>query len=130
MHSGGDCAMFVAGCANIHHDHVRVPPIVHHSRSDTMADKIYKLLELVGTSNKSSDDAIQNAIASAADTVRNLDRFEVLEQRGSIQNGKVTCYQVTLKVGLRLDLPGVRVEDLSSGAAQLRRGWYWVVWMR
>src|SRR3569833_1557940 len=115
MHSGGDCAMFVAGCANIHLDHVRVPPIVHRRRSASMADKINKLLELVGTSNKSSDDAIHNAIARAADTVRNLDWFEVLEQRGSIQNGKVTCYHVLLLVCFCLVLSGVCVVVLSSG---------------
>lgn len=68
-----------------------------------MADKVYKLIELVGSSNKSTDDAIQNAIARAADTVRNLDWFEVVETRGTLQNGKVSCYQVTLKVGFRLE---------------------------
>lgn len=68
-----------------------------------MADKIYKLIELVGSSSKSTDDAIQNAIARAADTVRNLDWFEVMETRGTVQNGKVSCYQVTLKVGFRLE---------------------------
>lgn len=68
-----------------------------------MADKIYKLIELVGTSDKSSDDAIQNAIARAANTVRKLDWFEVVEQRGTVHDGKITCYQVTLKVGFRLE---------------------------
>lgn len=68
-----------------------------------MAEKIYKLIELVGSSSKSTDDAIQNAIARAADTVRNLDWFEVMETRGTVQNGKVSCYQVTLKVGFRLE---------------------------
>lgn len=68
-----------------------------------MTDKVYKLIDLVGTSSKSSDDAIQNAINRAADTLRNLDWFEVIETRGTIQNGKVTCYQVTLRVGFRLD---------------------------
>lgn len=68
-----------------------------------MADKVYKLIELVGSSSKSTDDAIQNAIARAADTVRNLDWFEVMETRGTVQNGKVSCYQVTLKVGFRLE---------------------------
>src|SRR3569832_1281163 len=103
MHSGGDCAMFVAGCVFFFFVFVCFLFFLHHRRSDSMADNIYKLLELVGTSNKSSDDAIQNAIARAADTVRNLDWFEVLEQRGSIHIGKVTCYQVTLKVGFRLE---------------------------
>lgn len=68
-----------------------------------MTDKVYKLIDLVGTSSKSSDDAIQNAISRAADTLRNLDWFEVIETRGTIQNGKVTCYQVSLRVGFRLD---------------------------
>lgn len=68
-----------------------------------MTDKVYKLIDLVGTSSKSSDDAIQNAISRAADTLRNLDWFEVIETRGTIQNGKVTCYQVSLRVGFRLE---------------------------
>lgn len=68
-----------------------------------MTDKVYKLLEMVGTSTKSSDDAIQSAIARAAQTVRNLDWFEVVESRGSIDNGKIASYQVTLKIGFRLD---------------------------
>lgn len=68
-----------------------------------MADKIYKLIELVGSSSNSMEDAIQNAIARANDTVRNLDWFEVIESRGTIQNGHVACYQVTLKVGFRLE---------------------------
>ena len=68
-----------------------------------MTDKVYKLIDLVGTSSKSSDDAIQNAITRAAGTLRNLDWFEVVETRGTIQNGKVTCYQVSLRVGFRLE---------------------------
>jgi flavin-binding protein dodecin len=68
-----------------------------------MTDKVYKLLELVGTSTKSSDDAIENAIARAGQTVRHLDWFEVLESRGSIKDGKIACYQVTLKIGFRLE---------------------------
>jgi flavin-binding protein dodecin len=68
-----------------------------------MTDKVYKLLEMVGTSTKSSDDAIQNAIARAAQTVRNLDWFEVMENRGSIRNGKIASYQVTLKIGFKLE---------------------------
>ena len=68
-----------------------------------MSDKIYKLIDLVGTSSNSTDEAIQNAITRASDTVRNLDWFQVVDTRGTIQDGKVTCYQVTLKVGFRLD---------------------------
>lgn len=68
-----------------------------------MTDKIYKIIELVGSSDTSTDDAIKNAIARAGDTIRNLDWFEVIETRGAIQNGKVSSYQVTLKVGFRLE---------------------------
>ena len=68
-----------------------------------MADKVYKLLEMVGTSTKSSDDAIQNAIGRASQTVRNLDWFEVTENRGKIKDGKIASYQVTLKIGFRLE---------------------------
>lgn len=68
-----------------------------------MTDKIYKIIELVGSSDTSTDDAIKKAIARAGDTIRNLDWFEVIETRGAIQNGKVSSYQVTLKVGFRLE---------------------------
>ena len=70
-----------------------------------MAEKnsVYKMLELTGTSTKSCDAAVQNAITRAAKTVRNMRWFEVLDMRGSIENGKVAEYQVTIKCGFRLD---------------------------
>lgn len=68
-----------------------------------MTDHVYKLVELVGSSTKSSDDAIHNAIETAAKTVRNIDWFEVVETRGHVADGKVAHFQVTLKVGFRLD---------------------------
>jgi flavin-binding protein dodecin len=68
-----------------------------------MTDKVYKLIEMVGTSNKSSDDAIKNAITRAAQTVRNLDWYEVVQSRGGIENGKISSFQVTLKIGFRLE---------------------------
>lgn len=64
---------------------------------------IYKQIELVGSSTKSSDDAIAQAIARASETLRNLDWFEVTEVRGHIQDGKVAYWQVGLKIGMRLD---------------------------
>ena len=67
-----------------------------------MEDKIYKLIELVGVSNTSVEDAIQNAISRANQTLKNLDWFEVCETRGLIQDGKVNQFQVKLKVGFRL----------------------------
>jgi flavin-binding protein dodecin len=67
-----------------------------------MEDKIYKLIELVGVSSTSVEDAIQNAISRANQTLKNLDWFEVNETRGLIQDGKVNQFQVKLKVGFRL----------------------------
>jgi len=67
-----------------------------------MGDHVYKKAELVGSSKKSIEDAIENAIARASSTLNNLDWFEVTETRGHIVDGKVSHYQVTLKVGFRL----------------------------
>ena len=66
------------------------------------APHTYKKIELVGSSTIGTDDAIQNAIAKAALTVKNMDWFEVLETRGHIVDGKIGHYQVTIKVGFRL----------------------------
>lgn len=68
-----------------------------------MSEHVYKMIELVGSSAKSSDDAIHNAIARANKTLRGMDWFEVLETRGHIADGKVAHFQVTLKVGIRLE---------------------------
>ncbi len=68
-----------------------------------MGDHIYKIIEIVGSSTKSSDDAIQQAIAKASSTLHNLDWFEVVETRGHIIDSKVAHYQVKLKIGFRLD---------------------------
>jgi len=67
-----------------------------------MQDKTYKLIELVGVSATSIEDAIQNAVGRANQTLKNLDWFEVVEARGLIQEGKVSQFQVKLKVGFRL----------------------------
>lgn len=68
-----------------------------------MPNHVYKQIELVGSSSKSTDDAIAKAIARASKTLRNLDWFEVTEVRGHIKNGKVEHWQVGLKIGMRLD---------------------------
>lgn len=68
-----------------------------------MSDHIYKMIELVGSSKTSTDDAINNAIERASKTLRNMDWFEVTETRGHLQDGKVAHFQVTLKVGIRLE---------------------------
>jgi len=67
-----------------------------------MADHVYKMLELVGSSSESIDAAIRNALARAAQTESRMNWFEVVETRGHIENGKVAHFQVKLKVGCRL----------------------------
>ena len=66
-------------------------------------DHIYKILEPVGSSDRSIEDAIQNAITRASKTIREMKWFEVLETRGHIEGGKVAHYQVTLRVGFTLE---------------------------
>jgi hypothetical protein len=68
-----------------------------------MTDHVYKVVEIVGSSSKGTDDAIQNAIGRASKTLKNLDWFEVVETRGHLANGKIGHYQVTLKIGFRLE---------------------------
>ena len=68
-----------------------------------MSNHTYKLIELVGSSTKSSDDAIRNAIERASKTMRHMDWFEVTESRGHLQDGKIAHFQVKLKVGIRLE---------------------------
>ncbi|SPH18120.1 Dodecin [Defluviimonas aquaemixtae] len=68
-----------------------------------MSDAIYKTVDVIGSSSNSLEDAIQGAVAKAAETVHNLDWFEVNEIRGHITDGKVAHYQVGLKIGFRLD---------------------------
>jgi len=70
-----------------------------------MADqdpRTYKLIELVGTSPGSYADATKNAVARAGETLRGLGWFEVTELRGLLENGVISEYQVTLKVGFRV----------------------------
>jgi len=67
-----------------------------------MQEKTYKLIELVGVSSNSIEEAIQNAISRANQTLKNLDWFEVVESRGLIQEGKINQFQVKIKVGFRL----------------------------
>lgn len=68
-----------------------------------MSEHIYKVIELVGSSTTSSDDAIRNAIERASTTLKNLDWFQVAETRGHLVDGKIAHFQVTLKVGFRLE---------------------------
>jgi dodecin len=68
-----------------------------------MNDHVYKQIELTGSSTTSSDDAIRTAIERASKTLRNLHWFEVADTRGRIENGSIVHWQVTLKVGMRLE---------------------------
>ena len=68
-----------------------------------MTEHVYRLIQLTGTSTKSSDDAVRIAIERAAKTIHNLRWFEVLETRGDIQGGEVKHWQVTLRVGFTVE---------------------------
>jgi flavin-binding protein dodecin len=99
------------------HDRVKIPgggdkpgfaPLTLQRRfampaTTEMKDHVYKILELVGSSEKSIEDAIQNAIARASKTIRDMKWFEVVQTRGHIENGSVRHYQVTLRVGFTLE---------------------------
>jgi dodecin len=68
-----------------------------------LSNHTYSISEIVGTSNEGVDDAVRNGIAEASKTLRNLDWFEVKEIRGHLDNGQVADWQVTIKLGFRLE---------------------------
>ena len=68
-----------------------------------MTDHIYKHIEVTGSSGQSIQHAIENAIARAAKTVQNMRWFEVTDTRGTIENGGVSLWQVTIKIGFTLN---------------------------
>ncbi|HEU5016165.1 MAG TPA: dodecin [Roseiflexaceae bacterium] len=68
-----------------------------------MSEHVYKLVELVGSSNTSIEDAVQNAITKAAATIRNMRWFQVMDTRGYIENGHVAYWQVTVKIGFTIE---------------------------
>ncbi len=68
-----------------------------------MKNNTYKKIEIVGTSDVSIEDAVQNAVAKAGESVRNMRWFEVVETRGAIYENKVSQWQVTLKIGFTLE---------------------------
>ena len=68
-----------------------------------MANRTYRVSEIVGTSTEGIEPAIHNAVERAAQTLRHLDWFEVTEIRGHIRDGKVDHFQVGIKVGFRLE---------------------------
>ena len=68
-----------------------------------MSDAIYRITEVVGTSPESVHQAIRNGIARVSRTVRNVEWFEATEIRGQVTNGEISAFQVSLKVGFRLE---------------------------
>ena len=68
-----------------------------------MGNHIYKKVEIVGTSEKSSDDAIRNALTKASSSIQKLRWFELIETRGSINEGAIERWQVTVKVGFTMN---------------------------
>jgi dodecin len=72
-----------------------------------MNDSVYKLIELTGTSSTSIEQAVHTAIGRAQATIDHMSWFEVVETRGKIENGKVAQWQVTVKVGFKIEDPSV-----------------------
>jgi flavin-binding protein dodecin len=68
-----------------------------------MENHVYKVIEIVGSSESSIEDAINAAVTQASKTVRKMDWFEVLQTRGHIEDGKIGHYQVTIKIGFTLE---------------------------
>jgi dodecin len=68
-----------------------------------MDEHVYKKVQIVGTSARGTDDAIRNAVATAAKTLRHVDWYEVVESRGHVVDGQITQFQVTLNVAFRLE---------------------------
>ena len=68
-----------------------------------MPDKTYKIVEVVGVSNESIHEAVRNAMAKAGQTLRNIDWFEVQNIRGAVDSKGEPEFQVTLKIGFRLE---------------------------
>ena len=68
-----------------------------------MSDNVYAISKVVGTSKKSIEDAVQNAVETAGKSIKNMDWFEVVETRGYIDAGKVAYYQVSIELGFRYE---------------------------
>lgn len=68
-----------------------------------MSDHVYKSVEITGSASTTVSDAIERAVGKASESLRNIDWFEVTSVRGHVADGKVAHYQVTLKIGFRLE---------------------------
>jgi flavin-binding protein dodecin len=81
-------------------------PVVPPDEEARVSDHVYRLSEIVGSSTTSVDDAVRTAIRKAAQTVRNIEWFQTEEIRGQVVDGDVAYFQVTLKIGFRVDDAG------------------------
>ncbi|WP_327070579.1 dodecin family protein [Kitasatospora sp. NBC_01250] len=70
-----------------------------------MSEHIYRVTEIVGSSHEGTDAAIRNALTRASQTLRNIDWFEVVQVRGHVAEDRIQHYQVTVKIGFRLEEP-------------------------
>lgn len=75
-----------------------------------MTDHVYRVIEVVGSSETGVEAAIQAAVSKASNTVRHLRWFQVVETRGQIENGRVHYYQVTLKIGFSVEDENVHLQ--------------------
>jgi flavin-binding protein dodecin len=75
-----------------------------------MTDHVYRVIEVVGSSETSIEDAIQSAVSKASATIRHIRWFEVVKTRGQIEAGKVHYFQVTLKIGFSLEDDNVHLQ--------------------
>ena len=75
-----------------------------------MTDHVYRVIEVVGSSETNIEDAIQSAVSKASATIRQIRWFEVVETRGQIEAGKVHYFQVTLKIGFSLEDDSVHLQ--------------------
>lgn len=88
-----------------------------------MDQHLYKMIELVGSSTRSVEDAIQSAIGEAAKTLHNIRWFEVLETRGQVKDGQVAYYQVRIKLGFRVGEADFSIDDIAQpGTDPLHEG--------
>jgi flavin-binding protein dodecin len=72
-------------------------------KENEMKEHIYKNIEITGTSEVGTDEAIRNAIIRASESIKNMDWFKVIEVRGQIDEGAVHYWQVTIKIGFKLE---------------------------
>lgn len=94
----------------------------HFVKGCAVHDHVYKLVEVTGSSSESIDDAIRTAVARASATLRHVEWFEVVETRGHVRDGAVAHFQVTLKIGFRLDETGQRDRAPEPGTDPLHEG--------